>query len=136
LNVPPKVLRFSGPVTCVAGPGRAGITLIGKIVEADGGTTPAQLSLSGEESAQLPTTLEDVTFEALTPQDILLRSGVREWRLRGMAWQLHRDVGAMFYAAVPPRTTPWSRKFAWRVLLGIAAIAPGRWLLARLARPK
>jgi hypothetical protein len=136
LNIPPKLLRFSGPVKCVAGPGRAGITLIGKIVEADGGTTPAQLSLSGQEPAQLPPTLEDVTFEVSTAPDRLLRSGGREWRLRGTTWQLHRDVGAMFYAAVPPRRTPWSRRLTWRVLLGIAAFAPGRWLLARLARDK
>ena len=132
----PQTVRFEGPVKCVAGPGHAAVTLIGKIVEADGGTTAAQLSLSYRGSAQLPPLLNDVTFEALTAPDVLLRSGAREWRLQGNTWQLHRDVGAMFYAAVPPRPTPLSRRLAWRVLLGIAALGPGRWFLARLGRAK
>jgi hypothetical protein len=130
------MLRFKGPVNWMAGPGRAGITLLGKLVEPDGGITAAQLSLSGLDASQLPPVLNDVTFEALTAQDMLLRSGAREWRAHGSTWQLHRDVGAMFYAAVPPRPTPLSRRLAWRVLLGVAAIGPGRWLLARLAAVK
>jgi hypothetical protein len=128
----PQTVRFKGPVKRVPGPGRA-ITLIGTILESDGSDTAAQLSLSGVESAQLPALMDDVSFEALTAQDTLLRSGAREWRMRGANWQLHRDVSAMFYAAVPPRPTPWIRRLTWRVLLGIAAIGPGRWLLARLS---
>lgn len=130
------MLRFKGPVTWVAGPGPAGITLLGQIVEPDGTTTAAQLSLSCLERPQLPPALDAVTFEALTAQEMLLRSGAREWRVPGNTCQLHRDVGAMFYAAIPPRLTPWSRRLTWRVLLGLAAIRPGRWLLARLARAK
>jgi hypothetical protein len=136
VNVPPQIFRFRGPVTWVAGPGRAGLTLIGQIAEPDGSTSAAQLSLSCLERPQLPPTLAEVTFEALTAQEMLLRSGARDWRLRGTTWQLHRDVGAMFYAAIPPRPTPWSRRFTWRVLLGLAALSPGRWLLTRLARTR
>ena len=136
MNVPPQILRFKGPVQWLAGPGPAGITLLGQIVEPDGSTTAAQLSLSCRERPQLPPTLDQVTFEALMAQEMLLRSGAGEWRLAGNSYQLHRDVGAMFYAAIPPRPTPWSRRLTWRVLLGIAAVTPGRWLLARLARAK
>jgi hypothetical protein len=128
------MLRFNGPVRCVAGPGRMGVTLVGRIVETDGATTAAQLSLHGLEPAQLPPTLNDVAFQALSAQEMLLRSGAREWSVRGNGWQLHRDVGAMFYAAIPPRRTPWTRRLAWSAMLHIAAIGPGRWLLARLAR--
>ncbi len=134
--MPPQILRFKGPVKWLAGPGPAGITLLGQIVEPDGSTTAAQLSLGCLERPQLPPTLDQVTFEALTAQEMLLRSGAGEWRLPGNSYQLHRDVGAMFYAAIPPRLTPWSRRLTWRVLLGIAAVSPGRWLLARLARGK
>ena len=136
MNAPPQILRFKGPVKWLPGPGPAGITLLGQIVEPDGSTTAAQLSLSGLERPPLPPTLDQVTFEALTAQQMLLRSGAGEWRLPGNSYQLHRDVGAMFYAAIPPRPTPWSRRITWRVLLGIAAASPGRWLLARLARAK
>lgn len=130
------MLRFKGPVKCVAGPGPGGITLLGQIVEPDGSTTAAQLSLSCRERPALPLTLDAVTFEALTAQEMVLRSGAREWRLPGNTYQLHRDVGAMFYAAIPPRLTPLSRRLTWRVLLGLAAVSPGRWLLARLARAR
>ena len=39
--------------------------------------------------------------------------------------------------AVPrSREAPWTRRLAWRVLLGTAATAPGQWLLLRRSRPK
>jgi hypothetical protein len=131
-----QVLKFKGPVNWEDGPGRAGMTLVGTLLEADGGTTPAQLSLSGLESVPLPSTFDDLTFEALTGQDLVLRSGGQEWPLRVRAWQLHRDVGSMFFAVIRPRPTPWARRLVWSVLLGMAALAPGRWLLTRLSRGK
>jgi hypothetical protein len=134
LNVSPQILRFKGPVRWEAGPGPAGLTLVGHIVEPDGGMTPAQLSLGGLAPPQLPPILNDLTFEALTAQDMVLRSGGREWPLRGRTWQLHRDVGAMFFAAIPPRPMPWSRRLGWTVMLGLVASGPGRWLLTRLGR--
>ena len=136
MNAPSEILRFKGAVKCVDGPGRAGVTLLGKILEADGSTSAAQLSLSCRQRPALAPTLDEVSLEALTAQEMLLRSGAQQWQLRSTTWQLHRDVGAAFYAAIPPRPTPWSRRITWRVLLGIAAASPGRWLLARLARAK
>jgi len=134
VNTPPQIFRFNGPVKWVPGPGRTGITLLGILAEPAGAATAVQLSLSCIAAPELPQPLNDVTVEALTAQDVLLRGGAREWRLPCTTWQLHRDVGAMFYAAIPPRRTPWSRRATWRVLLGIAATAPGRWLLARRAK--
>jgi hypothetical protein len=136
LNVPAEILRFEGPVTWQAGPGPAGITLLGRIVESDGRTTPAQLSLICSERPELPFKLSDVTLEKSSAAEVLLRSGAREWRVHCNTWQLHRDVGAAFYAAIPPRRTPWTRRLSWRLLLGVAATAPGRWLLSRRSRAK
>ena len=129
LNAPSPIVRFAGPVTWVPGPGTAGITLLGRIDEAR--STAAQLSLIGTQAVTLPATLVDVTVENSSPVAVLLRSGSREWRIACRTWQLHRDVGVAFYAAIPPRPTPWIRRFTWRVLLGVAATAPGRWLLAK-----
>jgi hypothetical protein len=126
-----QLLRFDGPVQWVSGPGPAGLTLLGKIAEADGSSTAAQLSLSGLEPLQAPAMLNDVTVEALAAQDLLVRSGAQEWLVRCTTWQLHRDFRSIFFKAVPPRQTPWNRRLGWRVLLGIAATAPGRWLLSR-----
>jgi hypothetical protein len=131
------MIRFTGAVKWVAGPGIAGVTLLGRILEADGSSTPAELSLLCGDAPQLPRALPDLVFEALAaPEEVLLRSGAHSWRLRCATWQLHRDVGTAFYAAIPPRRTPWTRRLTWRVLLGVAASPPGRWLLSRRSRPK
>jgi hypothetical protein len=132
LSAPLQIVRFEGPVSWVPGPGATGITLLGRVKES--GSTPAQLSLLGTAGLKLPATLEEVTVEtveAQSPPGILLRSGAREWRIACRTWQLHRDVGVRFYAAIPPRPTPWTRRLTWRVLLGAAATAPGHWLLSR-----
>ena len=146
MNTPLQILRFKGPLRQVAGPGPAGITLLGELVESDGRLIPAQLSLLGHEPVDLPSPLTDVTVDMAAAPVIVLRSasqqggskqgGSREWRISCRTWQLHRDVGAMFYAAVPPRPTPWTRRLIWRVLFGIAATAPGRWWLSRRSRAK
>ena len=136
MNAPLQIVRFDGPVKWEAGPGHAGMTLVGKIVESDGRRTTAQLSLSGLVPPPLPPILDDLIFEALTAQDMVLRSGAAEWKVRVTAWQLHRDVGAAFFAAIPPRPTPWARRLGWTVLLALAAIRPGRWLLMRLSGAK
>jgi hypothetical protein len=134
LTPPSQIARFEGPVSWEPGPGAGGITLLGTISEPR--STPAQLSLIGTEAGQLPSDLADVTAEVSATPGVVLRSGSREWRIACKTWQLHRDVGGTFYAAVPPRPTPWSRRLTWRVLLAVAATAPGRWLLSRRASKK
>jgi hypothetical protein len=134
LNVSPHTLRFKGPTQWVAGPGALGITLLGRVAEADGSSTPAQLSLICRELAQLPADLTDVTVEVSSASEALLRSGTGVWRIPCRTWQLHRDVGAEFYAAIPPRPTPWIRRMTWRLLLGVAGTACGQWLLSRRSR--
>jgi hypothetical protein len=133
-------MRFVGPVTWVAGPGAAGVTLLGQLAHTEGHALgqagAAQLSLMCSETPRLPATLMDATVEALAAPDVVLQSGAQVWHLRCSTWQLHRDVGAAFYAAIPPRATPWTRRLGWRVLLGIAGTAPGRWLLSRRSRTK
>jgi hypothetical protein len=131
MSAPENTLRFAGPVTWVAGPGRGGITLLGQLLESDGTVTPAQLSLVCPQLQPLPEVLNDLTFEALPAQQMVLRSGTRSWQAPCVTWQLHRDAGCAFYAAIRPRRAPWTRRLAWRALLGIAATAPGQWLLAR-----
>ncbi len=134
MNLAAQTIHFKGPAHWVGGPGSAGITVLGNIVEPDGRVTAAQLSLSGVQGVPLPPVLHELRVEALAAQELMLRSGECEWQVHCHTWQLHRDVGTSFYAAVPPRRMPWSRRAAWRLMLGIAATAPGRWLLARRGR--
>ena len=134
MTSPSPIVRFAGAVTWVPGPGSTGITLLGTTREP--GSTQAELSLIGAEAVQLPPDLADVTADVAAPAGVLLRSGSSAWRIACRTWQLHRDAGVTFYAAVPARPTPLRRRLAWRVLLGVAATAPGRWLLARRVSKK
>lgn len=134
MTSPSPIVRFAGAVTWVPGPGSTGITLLGTTREP--GSTQAELSLIGAEAVQLPPDLADVTADVAAPAGVLLRSGSSAWRIGCRTWQLHRDAGVAFYAAVPARPAPLRRRLAWRVLLGIAATAPGRWLLARRVSKK
>ncbi len=124
MNAPAQILQFKGAVKWASGPGSAGITLLGKITESDGQFTAAQLSLLCSEPLTLPANLTDVSVDLRANGEVQLRSGASEWRVHCNTWQLHRDVGAAFFAAVPPRPTPWTRRVSWRVLLGVAATAP------------
>jgi hypothetical protein len=108
--------------------------LLGLLVEGGGTGTAAQLSLMCSERPSLPPILTEVSVETLAAPDVVLRSGVQVWRLRCSTVQLHLDVGAMFCAAIPPRSTPWTRRLGWGVLLTVANTAVGRWLLSRLSR--
>ncbi len=137
MNAPVPIVQFAGRVTTTTGPGAAGLTLIGRMAEPSmeaSPSFPAELSLVGIGHIDLPAALDDVTVESLSPSEVVLRSGAREWRVQCKTWQLHRDVGTVFYAAVPPRPTPWKRRTSWRVLLGISGTSPGRWLLSRRNR--
>lgn len=115
------------------GPGPAGVTLRGVLVE-HGTRSAAQLSLMCSERPDLPAVLMQVSVEMVTESEVVLRSGAQAWRLRCSTVQLHLDVGATFYAAIPPRATPLTRRLGWRVLLALANSSAGRWLLSRRSR--
>jgi hypothetical protein len=132
LNAPPEY-RFEGPVKWEPGPGAAGVTLRGLLV-ASGTRTPAQLSLMCSERPALPAMLMEVIVEMATASEVVLRSGAQAWHLRCSTVQLHLDVGAAFYTAIPPRATPLTRRLGWRVLLTLANTSAGRWLLSRRSR--
>lgn len=134
MTPPTQIVRFDGPVSWVPGPGPTGITLLGRT--RGPAATPAQLSLIATTAVGLPATLQDVIVEAPGPTEVLLRSGAHDWRIACRTWQLHRDAGVAFYAAIAPRPTPWKRRLTWRILLGIAATPPGHWLLSRRATQK
>ncbi len=116
-----------------AGPGAAGVTLQGCLVDS-GKRSAAQLSLMCSERPSLPSLLTEVCVERGTTSEVVLRSGAQAWHLHCSTVQLHLDVGATFYTAIPPRSTPLTRRLGWRVLLMLANTAAGRWLLSRRSR--
>ena len=117
MNVASQIIRFKGPANWVAGPGSAGITLLGKIVEADGRLTAAELSLSGVQSLQLPPVLQDLSVAALAAQELVLRSGAREWQRPLPHLAAASGCRRQLLCGHPPAPDAVVAPAAWRVLL-------------------
>jgi hypothetical protein len=120
------VLRFAGRVRVLKSTsGPLGVTLIGA-VSAD---EIVHLALRGP-PADLPAQLEAPELWTCA-SGYRLSAGERTWHVPASAVFLHRDVGAAFYRAVPPRRVPWRKRLIWRALLALLATPLGRWWLAR-----
>jgi len=105
------------------------LTLAGMTVETpDEPTTLAFSSAPGE----LPATLQDPVVERLGDGRYRIASASGEWLLPPGPAHLHRDVGARFYRAIPPRPAPWKKRVFWRVVLALAASRAGLATLRRL----
>jgi len=63
-----------------------------------------------------------------------IRAGGSEWLLAAHGAEVHRDVGASFYRALPPRPAPAGRRLLWRLVLALAASRAGLALLRALRR--
>jgi len=124
------LIAFAGAVSCAPRSAAPGLTLTG--VSASHPQQPVQLAFSAAAPAGLPATLEEVVVEALPGGGYRVASGARSWSLGPGAVHLHRDVGAAFYRALPPRAAPWRRRLLWGVALRFAGNRAGLALLRAL----
>jgi hypothetical protein len=124
------LIAFAGTVSCTPRTGAPGLTLAG--VSARHPQQPVQLAFSSPAPAGLPAALEDVVVEALPLGGYRVTSGARSWSLGPGAVHLHRDVGAAFYRALPPRPAPWRRRLLWGTALRLAGNRAGLALLRAL----
>jgi len=121
------VLRFAGRVRVVkSASGPLGVTLIGAVPPDE----IVHLALRGP-PADLPAQLEAPELWRCGASEYRLSAGERSLRVPASATFIHRDVGAAFYRAVPPRRVPWRKRLLWRALLALMATPLGRWWLAR-----
>jgi hypothetical protein len=127
-----RLIAFTGAVSCERSATVPGLTLRGRT--GPGGAGPAAFAFSAPAPADLPDTLEDAVVERLDGGSFRIGSGGREWRMAAAPVHLHRDVGATFYRAVPPRPAPWSKRLFWRVVLLLARSRAGLTLLGALRR--
>ena len=128
-----RVVTFHGGVSCrreTNGP--LGLTLIGWT--ADHPDEKASLAFSGRAPDTLPEVLEDPAVDRVADGKYRIASARREWVVEATAIHLHREIATSFYRAIPPRTVPWSKRFFWRVVLGLAASGWGKRLLLALRR--
>lgn len=125
----PGVVRFLGWISARRdGEGPLGLILVGRTK--DRPDEAVQMAFACPAPVDLPEALEEATVERLGPRQYRLSSGDRSWTLDGVA-HIHREVASAFYKAVPPRPVPFRKRLFWRVMLGLASTAAGRWLLLR-----
>jgi len=121
---------FSGRLECRrAAAGALGLTLVGRAAG-----ELLQLAFKGAPPPDLPAVLEGGELTRVSPERYRLSSSGRSWEIAASALHVHCDVGAAFYAALPPRPVPWQKRMLWGLVLALAARPLGRRLLVRLRR--
>lgn len=126
----PQPIEFKGWVSCrLDGEGPLGLILIGSPNDRPGEVM--QLAFAGPAPQGLPETLKDVRVEPLDADRYRIVSDSAQWTVAGVA-HLHREVGKVFYEAVPARAVPWRKRIFWRAALRIASSPVAQRLLFRL----
>lgn len=128
-------MQFRGPVSCRREPfGPPAITLTGRTAQYPDETLAATLTLAGAAPADLPETLADARILRSAAGDYGIGAGTRDWPLAARGLHLHRDVGAAFYRALPPRPAPRLRRWYLTAVLRLVASRAGLKLLRVLRR--
>jgi hypothetical protein len=115
------VAEFVGPVHCRAEAGAVGLVLSG---QERSGATPLELLFTAPRPVALPTIISDMDVYQLEPGRWRLRAHGGSWTLEARALAVHRDVGAAFFAAVPPPPLTARARLGWSLLLALARV-PG-----------
>lgn len=132
-SAPHRVVTFRGGVSCRRdSSGPLGLTLIGWT--ADHPDEKASLAFSGSAPDTLPEVLQDPTVDRVADGKYRIASAPREWVVEATAVHLHREIATSFYRAIPPRAAPWSKRFFWCLVFGLAASTWGKRLLLALRR--
>ena len=128
----PEVLaRFIGPVSCARVADIPGLTLTGRTTESP--DEDIAVAFSAPAPADFPATLPDAVVERVGATQWRISSAARAWLVTG-AVQMHEEIAAQFYRAIPPRPAPWTKRLMWRLVLALAASPAGIRLLQRLGR--
>jgi hypothetical protein len=121
---------FRGPVSCRRS--RNALTLTGAAAEPAGGVLIVTLVTAA--APDLPDSLAAVSILALGGEHYRIASGARDWIVTATTSHIHRDIGAAFYRAVPPRAAPLGKRIFWRIVLALAGTRAGKRFLLSLRR--
>lgn len=127
---PSPLAAFRGPVACRRA--RNALTLTG--AAADSADDILILTLTASTASDLPDSLSAATVHALDAGRYRLVSGSREWIVAATSLHVHRDIGRMFYRAIPPRIAPLTKRIFWRIVLALAGTRAGKRLLLAARR--
>lgn len=123
------VARFAGPVSCERSAGAVKLLLIGACATA--AAQPLRVGFATAPAA-LPAMIHDAVVEETSPGMYRIAAPEGEWTLAAPAAHVHREVGATFYRAIPPRPVPLRKRVFWRLVLMLAASRSGLALLRSL----
>jgi hypothetical protein len=131
IDSPPSPLAaFQGPVVCRRGANA--LTLTG--AAADCADDILILTFVAPDIRGLPDRLSGATVRCLGGGRYGIGSASGDWVVEASSVHAHRDIGSVFYRAVPPRPTPLKKRLFWRVVLALAGTGAGKRLLLSLRR--
>lgn len=131
LDSPPSPLAaFRGTVVCR----RRGNALSLTGSAADSADDILILTFVAPDVRGLPDRLNGATVRALGGRRYGIGSESGDWVVDASSVHAHRDIGSVFYRAVPPRPTPLGKRLFWRVVLALAGTRAGKHLLLSLRR--
>lgn len=120
------IMRLEGPIDCRR-TASACVTFIGRAQRGE----RTYLTLTVAAPADLPSRIDGGTVEWLDGGQCLIFMPGREWHLESPRSFVHRDASGAFYAALPPRRVPLTKRMLFRVVLAAARSGIGRRWLAR-----
>jgi hypothetical protein len=121
---------FRGTVSCRRS--RNALTLTGAAADPGGGILIVTLTTST--TPDVPESMTGVSMSALDGQHYRIASGSQDWIVAATTVHVHRDIGAAFYRAIPPRAAPLSKRLFWRIVLALAGTRAGKRLLLSIRR--
>ena len=80
----------------------------------------------------IPDSLTAVSVCAIDELHYRITSASRDMVLEATSLHAHRDIGRVFYRAIPPRPAPLNRRLLWGVILWLAGSSAGKRLLSTL----
>ena len=121
---------FRGAVTCGRTPNA--LTLSGSA--ADSVDDRLILTFISSSPPDVPGSLTGVSISAVDEHHYRITSASRDMVVEAKSLHIHRDIGRVFYRAVPPRPVPLNKRLFWGVVLWLVASRAGKRLLLSLRR--
>jgi hypothetical protein len=121
---------FRGAVTC----SRTANALTLSGVAADSAADRLILTFISSSPPDIPDSLTAVSVCAVDEHHYRITSASRDMVVEATSFHVHRDIGRVFYRAVPPRPAPLNKRLFWGVVLRLAGSRTGKRVLLSLRR--
>lgn len=129
-SAPSLLAAFRDAVACT----RTADALILSGAAADSADDRLILTLTSPSAVDIPDSLTAATVEAVGKNRFCIGSASRAFVVGASSVHLHRDIGKVFYRAIPPRPVPLRKRVFWRLALWLAGTRTGKRVLLSLRR--